>query len=283
MEAEGQKLLEALASVLYTSQDADLLSALLNSWATLAKLRPATFPFIVNTLRPWTPAALASLPAHTIKSIEKAVRILLVHLSRLPSSSAYTGQINETLEIQAMRMEKAAAEEKRRKAESKKRPPTSSVEPADNKRIKLETEASSAAILSSFDFTTLPASLITSLIVANLEAFTEAQLIAMVNSYRQSRGLPVPAPVQAPTVSEGPIADRPTIVAPIPAIPTGPRKLMQSVERTATPTPPVATPPIKAEPVDPLKMDIDEEELEYEPEKLNEEVRHLLANFVLIH
>lgn len=176
-------------------------------------------------------------------------------------------------------MEKAAAEEKRRKAESKKRPSTSSVEPADNKRIKLETEASSAAILSSFDFTTLPAPLITSLIVANLEAFTEAQLIAMVNSYRQSRGLsvPAPAPVQAHSISEGPHADvqRPTIVAPIPAIPTGPRKLMQSVEQTNTPTPPIVTPPIKAEPVDPLQMDIDEEELEYEPEKLNEEVRHL--------
>lgn len=265
-------MLEALGSVLYTSQDADLLSALLNSWANLAKLRPATFSFIINTLRPWTPSALASLPAHTVKSVEKSVRILLVHLSRLPSSSAYTGQINETLGIQAMRMEKAAAEEKRRKAESKKRPSSSSVEPADNKRIKLEMEASSAAILSSFDFTTLPAPLITSLIVANLEAFTEAQLIAMVNSYRQSRGLPVPGPAQEPSSSEGSKADKLTIVAPIPAIPTGPRKLMQSVEQTSTPTPPVSTPPIQAEPVDPLKMDIDEEELEYEPEKLNEEV-----------
>ena len=35
---------------------------------------------------------------------------------------------------------------------------------------------------------------------------------------------------------------------------------------------PVKETPVKSEPVDPLQMDIDEEDIEYEPEKLNEEV-----------
>ena len=172
-------------------------------------------------------------------------------------------------------MDKASADEKKRKAaslESRKRPASASNEPTDNnKRIKLETEVApqptpnpSAAFLSAFDFTSLPAALITNLIVANLEAFTEPQLIALVNTYRQSHGLNSLQPPTAPSVSTPPTTT--------PAIPTGPRNRVYSVEKSLTPTPQTQPPPvIKDEPVDPLQMDIDEE-LEYEPEKLNEEV-----------
>ena len=99
LEAEGQKLLEGLTNTLYTSQwvtwynqiyphyifghrDVDLLSAMLNSWATLVKQRPSTLPYLITALRTWNPAALTGLPASSIKSVEKAVRILLAHLSR---------------------------------------------------------------------------------------------------------------------------------------------------------------------------------------------------------
>ena len=63
-------------------RDVDLLSAMLNSWATLVKQRPSTLPYVVTALRAWTPAALTGLPASSIKSVEKAVRILLAHISR---------------------------------------------------------------------------------------------------------------------------------------------------------------------------------------------------------
>jgi symplekin len=290
LEGEGQKLMETLARMLYSSQDVDLLSAMLNSWVNLVKQRPSTFPFVITTLRSWTPAALANLPASSIKSVEKAVRILLVHLSRLPTSTQYLGQINEALGLQSIRMDKAAAEEKKRKADNRKRPSSGSNEPTDNKRIKLETAEpvptpvpNNAAFLSAFDFTSLPAQLITNLIVANLEAFTEPQLIAMVNAYRQSRGLAMPADVTAVSAKAAPAPTAPTIVAPKPAIPTGPRRMVQAVESSMTQIqqpPAAATPPVKAEPVDPLQMDIDEEELEYEPERLNEEVRLLLLNLL---
>lgn len=98
LETEGQKLLEAVAGLLYNSQyvelilshvslkrsfrDIDLLSALLNSWANLVKLRPAALPLVISTLRSWTPTALGGLSASSVKSIEKSIRILLVHISR---------------------------------------------------------------------------------------------------------------------------------------------------------------------------------------------------------
>ncbi|PPQ68582.1 hypothetical protein CVT25_005425 [Psilocybe cyanescens] len=280
LEAEGQKLLETLATILFSSQDVDLLSALLNSWANLVKQRPATLPLVVTALRSWTPAALTGLSASSVKSIEKAVRILLIHISRLPNSGQFAPQINEALNQQGIRLDKAAAEEKKRKAlaaESRKRPSSNANEPLDNKRIKLESEVpntTSAAFLSAFDFTSLPAPLITNLIVANLEAFTEPQLIATVNAYRQSRGLTITR--LRPVILDNALLSSPNITVPskstaghegnVPMV----RKIATAVEKSQTPPAELSEPVVKDEPVDPLQMDIDEDELEYEPEKLNE-------------
>lgn len=184
-------------------------------------------------------------------------------------------------------MDKAAGEERKRKAtlvESRKRPSSNPFEPTENKRIKLENETpqnSSASFLAAFDFTSLPSSLITSLIVANLEAFTEPQLISLVDTYRQSRRVVATTPAQPPLIN-GPIAmpvPKPAATSPpiqnpsVPSIPTGPRINTYVTDSILTPPPqPVVEAAIKDEPVDPLQMDIDEDEFEFEPERLNEEV-----------
>jgi symplekin len=182
---------------------------------------------------------------------------------RGPHASSFGAQINEALSQQASRMERASAEEKARKAAvaasaieaTKKRPPSAAAEnPSDAKRMKVEADMSgnaSAAFLASFDFTTLPLSLITDLIVANLQAFTEPALFELVRAYRQNRGL-----------APGPPASR------------LPQPLEPTPEATPT-TGPSAEPSVKVEAVDPLQMDIDEEEMEYEPDKLNMEVSTL--------
>lgn len=167
-------------------------------------------------------------------------------------------------------MEKAAMEEKRRKAaltESRKRPSSASDLP-DNKRIKLESgtlsQNNSAALLTTFDFTSLPATLITNLIVANLEAFSEAHLTTFVNAYRQSRGMHIPI-AQPSTVVPMPVSS--TVENTIP--PASP--LNNVLDATQTPS------EVKEEVIDPLQMNIDEEEMEYEPEKLNQEVCSITA------
>ena len=187
-------------------------------------------------------------------------------------------------------MDKAAAEERKRKAglaETRKRPSSNPSESADNKRIKLENEStqnSSASFLAAFDFTSLPASLITSLIVANLEAFTEPRLISLVDTYRQNWRLgapqppmatgPIAMPVPKPAAASPPIQNMSTS-----NIPTGPRKNAYIIDGTLTPPPQLMAEIIKDEPVDPLQMDIDEDEFEFEPEKLNEEVCRFAAGF----
>jgi symplekin len=155
-------------------------------------------------------------------------------------------------------MDKASADEKTRRIATaaaaadaaKKRPASASNEASDAKRQKLEqnTTSTSAAFLAGFDFTSLPVALITELVVANLQAFTEPALNALIEAYRESRGSSATPFTHTP----------PTAAEPTPA----------STKATAAPL-------VKQEPIDPLKMDIDEDEMEYEPDKLNMEVRNI--------
>jgi symplekin len=179
-------------------------------------------------------------------------------------------------------MEKAAADEKARKTnafvavgDSRKRTLSTPApgEPTDAKRPKLDSSAAgstSASFLATFDFTTLPANLITELIVANLEAFTEPALINLVQAFRESRGLGA-SPVPAAPVPAAPKAIPPHIERDI----RDGERTPTPQGRQVTPVPAPGTPPskVKDEPVDPLQMDIDQDELEYEPDRLNQEVR----------
>ncbi|KAJ3986382.1 Symplekin tight junction protein C terminal-domain-containing protein [Lentinula detonsa] len=290
LEAEGQLLLKTVVEILYSTQNVDLLSALLNSWATLVKTRPNMMHLVVAALKQWTPAAFNGFSASTIKSAEKAVRILLIHITRIPNASQFVPQINEALTAQASRMELAASEEKKRKAaaaagiaDTKKRP-TTEADRTDVKRVKLEPSPAepppppaasdpSLSLLASFDFSTLPATLITDLIVANLEAFTEPTLLALIQAYRQRMGIGTSSTSAPPPP---PIAPTPAVVpaAPpaVPAVPSS-KAVVEDIARPFTPEPSAAPAPIvKEEPVDPLQMDIDQDELEYEPDRLNEEL-----------
>lgn len=154
-------------------------------------------------------------------------------------------------------MEKAAAEEKARRHAAldpnRKRPPSAPAEdPSDLKRPKLEHDPSApnnTSFLATVDFTKLPVSLITDLVVANLQVFTEPALNALVQAYRQSKAsAPAPTAVAEPTPQPAPSA------------------------RSEPEPEPAPIRHVKEEPLDPLQMDIDEEEFEFEPDRLNQQV-----------
>ncbi|KAG6891200.1 hypothetical protein C0995_008452 [Termitomyces sp. Mi166 len=270
LDSEGKKLLEAVFNTFYTSQR--------------VVLRPSVTPLVVTALKQWTPAALTNLPASSVKSVEKSLRILMIHISRIPSNAAYVGQINEALAQQAIRMDKALVEEKRRKAaglDSRKRPPSVPIEPTDTKRLKLEPDTSTSTptpvtsanlgFLASFDFTSLPATLITELIIANLEAFSEPIFLSLVQAYREKHTGTTPAPTPAPSIPTGPRAAQLRVESGRSVTPQDPhsRPIPTGPAASTPPPPPIQ---VKDEPVDPLQMDIDQDELEYEPDRLNEEL-----------
>jgi symplekin len=199
----------------------------------------------------------------------RSSRKFLTGVPRHPNGQPFTSQIHDAIALQNARMEKATADEKARKYallesnRKRQQPPTStpSEEPSEPKRPKLEHEsdaAATASFLATVDFTQLPASLITDLVVANLQAFTEPTLLALIHAYRQNQVASAPV-----TAVAGPSTE---IQAPTPiALPVK----LPDVEHEHTPEVEAVT--IK-EPVDPLKMDIDEVDLEYEPDRLNQEV-----------
>ncbi|KAH9846038.1 Symplekin tight junction protein C terminal-domain-containing protein [Lenzites betulinus] len=306
LETEGMKLLEGIVKLLYTSDNPGVLSAIMNSWANLVKRRPGLVELVVSSIMHWSPTQLKSSPYSDVRSVEKSVRILLIHISRTPQGAPYAGLIQAALHAQGDRMERAAAEEKARKAAaaeaSRKRATAATpvMDAPDSKRPKLEHEPAPApgppptitttipapatgAPPPSFDFSTLPATLVTDLIVANLQAFTENALIGLVQAHRHKKAsgaataaVPHAVATPPPAAPAGPSRLPPAQVVPTPP-PTGPRASRPPSEpradrKTKSATPPPPPPPVKEEPVDPLKMDIDDEEIEYEPDKLNLEM-----------
>ncbi|CDO73286.1 hypothetical protein BN946_scf185008.g48 [Trametes cinnabarina] len=298
LEAEGIKLLEGVVRLLFHSNNPDVLSAIINSWANLVKKRPALVELVVSSLTAWSPVRLEGQPYLVIRSVEKSVRILLNHISRTPQGAPFMGQIQAFLHAQAGRMEQAAIQEKARKAAaaeeaSRKRSATATpvTDLPDSKRPKLEHEPTPpTGTAAAFDFSSLPATLVTDLIVANLQAFTEPALLGLVQAYRHKKAAAAAAPAVIPAVpgisttspSTAPTAPARASVIPQPTPPpppTAPRAARPPSEpradrrpKPATPPPAPAAPIVKEEPVDPLKMDIDDEEVEYEPDKLNLEM-----------
>ena len=73
---------QLLGLLLTVHRNIDILSGAINTLATLAKMRPIFLPVVIQVLASWTPKHLEGLPAFNIKSVEKAIRILLLHLSK---------------------------------------------------------------------------------------------------------------------------------------------------------------------------------------------------------
>ncbi|KAI0255985.1 Symplekin tight junction protein C terminal-domain-containing protein [Lactifluus subvellereus] len=294
LESEGVALLQRLITDLYMKQNPDLISAILNSWSGLVKLRPGLVQILVSSLTLWTPAPLLGLPFASIRSVEKSVRILLTHISRSQAGSNFTREINDALTKQAQRMEQAATEERARKAmatqaqaDSRKRPSSAvALGEEDAKRQKVEADPNpdATALLAAFDFTTLPVAIITELIVTNLQAFSEEAFQARINAYRRPSLAPAtvaaPAPVPAVAAPVSPAALEKAVAAenaaPVKMPPTMPaadraRERALAQASSAPVDEPSSSSRVKEEPVDPLQMDMDED-IEYEPDQLNLEL-----------
>ncbi|KAF8273075.1 Symplekin tight junction protein C terminal-domain-containing protein [Lactarius quietus] len=293
LETEGVTLLQRLITDLYTKQNPDLISAILNSWSSLVKLRPGFVQIVVSSLTLWTPAPLLGLPFAAIKSVEKSVRILLTHISRSPAGTNFAREINEALNKQTQRMEQAVADERTRKAaaaqaqaDARKRPlapATSGEEDSKRPRVEADPNADATALLTAFDFTTLPVALITELIVANLQAFSDEVFQERVYAYRHpapASSIAAPAPVSAATapvsaaVLENSVTSESTTRARTPpTMPAADRARERALAQgsSAQLDEPSSSSRVKEEPMDPLQMDMDED-IEYEPDSLNLEL-----------
>ncbi|KAH9160770.1 Symplekin tight junction protein C terminal-domain-containing protein [Lactarius sanguifluus] len=290
LETEGVTLLQRLITDLYTKQNPDLISAILNSWSSLVKLRPGFVQIVVSSLTLWTPAPLLGQSFSVIKSVEKSVRILLTHISRWPAQN-FAREITEALNKQTQRMEQAVADERARKAiaaqaqaDARKRPLATAAaaeEEAKRQRVEADPNGDATALLAAFDFTTLPVALITELIVANLQAFSDDVFQARVSAYRRpapasiASPAPVPAAATSVAVLENSVTSESTAPArrTPPTMPAADRARERALAQGSSTQldEPSSSSRVKEEPMDPLQMDMDED-IEYEPDSLNLEL-----------
>jgi symplekin len=211
-----------------------------------------------------------------------------------PAGTNFAREINEALNKQTQRMEQAVADERARKAaaaqaqaDARKRPlatATSGEEDSKRQRVEADPNADATALLGAFDFTTLPVALITELIVANLQAFSDEVFQARINAYRRpapASSIAAPAPVSAAAapisaaVLENSVTSESTASARTPpTMPAADRARERALAQgpSAQLDEPSPSSRVKEEPMDPLQMDMDED-IEYEPDSLNLEVR----------
>ncbi|KAN0062486.1 hypothetical protein ACQY0O_005017 [Thecaphora frezii] len=217
LEEEGNRLLKQIVTLVFTSSAPDLVMATLNAMASLAKSRPQLSNIVLEALASWTPAALSSLSHTQIRNVEKTARVLYFHFLRNNLAGAHAAALQKALQVQKKRMEDAAKEYLSRKEADAKRKRESVVEELDfAKRTKTEAAKPAAAArtssqavgdaeafrrasvrsngdastnpLAAFDVTTLPVPLVVELIIANLQALTEADLQAAIVRIRDHLG-----------------------------------------------------------------------------------------------
>jgi symplekin len=196
-------------------------------------------------------------------------------------------------------MEQAVTDERTRKAiaaqaqaDARKRPlatGTPGEEEAKRQRVEPDPNADATALLAAFDFTTLPVALIAELIVANLQAFSDEIFQARVNAYRRpapaSIAAPAPvsaaaAPVSAAVLENSVTSEGTSAVRTPPTMPAADRARERALAQgpSAQLDEPSSSSRVKEEPMDPLQMDMDED-IEYEPDSLNLEVRPRLSAY----
>ena len=200
-----------------------MISAVVNAFTTLVKARPALSNSIFTSLVNWEPNSLASTAHLQIRSVEKTFRIAVAHLLRSGQAASFAPQITDFLQKQNTRMLQAAEEARKRRDEEASKKKTritdelnfvATAAAAANKRrkldpsIKAEAETSSKTFaiskpgeeanpLANFDVTSLPVTLVTELIIANLQVVTDSVLATAIEEIR--RHLPSTAAIATTT------------------------------------------------------------------------------------
>lgn len=283
LEAEANKLLTKVVTLVFTSSNTDLVTACLNSLSLLAKARASLTKIVIEALVSWTPAALASSPYTHVRNVEKTLRLVYTHFDRNGLAGQHKGQIQEALQTQRGRMEAAArADWERRESEAKRKRDTinDELEQAEKKqRVDANAQAGPSSMpnqasqlsgvagaeafrraandesrpnpLSAFDVTSLPLQLVIELIVANLTAVTDQDMHQAIERTRSRlRGAPLPAPASSIPpplgMGGGPAPEQ-----------SSARPAVKLEDDASEPMAPLSAPP-----QDPLKQDTEEEDLQ---------------------
>ncbi|KAG9242510.1 hypothetical protein BJ878DRAFT_569269 [Calycina marina] len=143
LEAEASGLLDRLLSIFQESpSDAILIDATINSLATLIRARPQLSNKILNALLSFNPLKQANSPMTSklrvvVKSMEKTVRLLLIHILKRDPQNPSANKIHQYIEKMSRSRIEIFEEASRKRGPPE---PTDALDAA--KRQRIETQAS---------------------------------------------------------------------------------------------------------------------------------------------
>lgn len=97
-----------LITQLYALDDPAVLHPIINSLPLLVKQRPALAPLIVSSIASWVPTVMESArrPSMQVRAVEKSLRAVMAHIAR-HHGVGYSAQLQDALSRQKQRMEQA--------------------------------------------------------------------------------------------------------------------------------------------------------------------------------
>ncbi|BEI87101.1 hypothetical protein CcaverHIS002_0704470 [Cutaneotrichosporon cavernicola] len=151
LEQETTMLRTQLMTQLYSTDDPAILHPIINTFPPLAKTRPALAPLIIQSMASWTPSAMEASrrPAMQIRAVEKTLRAVMAHIAKHPPLVGFSAQLHDALSRQKQRMELAYAadmeerRQRRAKLASGKHPLEADAESSTAKRARLDVQPGS--------------------------------------------------------------------------------------------------------------------------------------------
>ncbi|KAG9053765.1 hypothetical protein FS842_007229 [Serendipita sp. 407] len=223
MDKERISLTEQLLVTFWNGRNPDVSTAVVQAFGSMAKSRPDLIPFVFGAFLGWDPSKLASESVVSVRSIFKAMRIALLHFNRAYPQGRQKGEVEDAIRKLDAKLHDTLAhvEEARRKRTT----PTVIAEPApivDDSVATRLFQAVNPNILADFDFSTVPSHILAQIVTESLRLIDADLFEASIEKWQESRPIPQTEPAWEEEMEEDVV--------------------------------------VKEEPIDPLIMDLEEED-----------------------
>ncbi|TIC14172.1 hypothetical protein E3Q14_00925 [Wallemia mellicola] len=264
LEKENTTTLHALLTLIFTPQKLSIVTATINVLGILARQRPQYAAAIAPALATWTPAPLQTMVSNPsqLKSVEKLLYGVLKHLVKVGLTGNSTPTVMESLSKQAHRIEQLSREEQIKKKAMKRSlaEAAPSIKSLDLKRQRTNDQlphvfgGSSPKI--DIDVTKLPLETVVEGLIESLKNVSEQDLEIAI---RKSRERIKTEEMKSSTSEQGQPSHTQTISE------AGPSRQPQEAME------------VDVKPIDPLKVEIDDDELDDDVDGINRNLNDTVA------
>ena len=269
LEIENGTTMHTLLTIIFTPHKLSIVTATINILGILARQRPQYAIAISQALAAWTPAPLQTMVTDSsqLRSVDKLIYGVLKHLVKLGLTGNSTPTVMESLSKQSARIEAATKEEQARRRAFKRpyeydqKPNISSVEMkrqrTDDQFSVFHSSTGSTSDVN-FDVQSIPIEKVIDVIIESLQNVNDNDLKLAIDKSRESIR-------QQQSESQQDISQE---------ISQDQQKSLENNNEIKPTVEPIIE---DIKPIDPLKVEIDDDELEFDVEGINRNLNDTVA------